>query len=173
MPPTCSIMDAESGFKLSQSVGVSSGYRVGAIAALHRYCKAKSYSYITETFFARCLKQWVTTAAAQGTLFSLGHHLQVTILQDQLPPLTWIVPPFISLRPTSTSFLHTLLSSLLSPLEAAWRLLLLASSKAHTAAWHSTCMAAVNGFFLHTRRFPQNGARGIPAPQNTIFSPSY
>lgn len=49
---------------------------------------------------------------------------------------------------------HPPLSFLVSPSEAAWRLLLLANSEAHTTARHSPSITAVKGFFSAHQVFP-------------------
>lgn len=97
-----------------------------------------------------------------------GHHPtgSASCLHLDCSPLHFALDQACLLSP------HPPLSFLVSPPEAAWRLLLLANSEAHTTARHSPSIAAVKGFFLHTRCFPQNGACRTPAPQkyNHFFS---
>lgn len=132
-----------------------------------QHCKGKSYSYRTKTLFARCLKQWVTKAAVHGTLLiSITTCRSPSYKSSLLPPLG-LLPPSMWLRPTLPPFSTP--SSFL-PLEAAWGLLPVASSKAHPTVWHSPHTAAVHVFKAFIWHFPQNGACRTPAPQKyTIF----
>lgn len=135
LPPTCPTTDVENVFNLWEAVGVLSG---------HRHCKTKSYSYTTEMPFGRCLKHQITPAAAQGTLLSVGHHLQ-----DQEG---FLPPP--GLLPTSSCLTATLpfprpsFSSVLSPSGAVWRFV------AHQLD-NSPCRADINGFFSTHQVLPQ------------------
>ena len=139
MPPTCPTMDAESVFKLWEGVGVLSG---------HRHCKAKSYNYTTETPFDRCLKQQVTHAAAQGTLLSVGHHLQ-----DQ----GGFLHPSPCLRATFPFPRHSF-SSILSPSGAVWRFVAVHQLDTHPAG------LTLVAFFSACQVFPLTGACRTPAP---------
>lgn len=154
MPPTCPTMDAESVFKLWEGVGILSG---------HRYCKAKSYSYTTEMPLGRCLKQQVTPAAAQGPLFSVGHHLQD---QEGFLPPPGLLPPSPCLRAT-LPFPRPSFYSIRSPSGAVWRFFAVHQLDTHPA--RVTLMA----FFLHTRCSPKlEPAEHLHLRNTIIFPPS-
>lgn len=146
LPPACPTMDAESAFNLWEGVGVLSG---------HRHCKAKSYSYTTEMPFGRCLKHQITPAAAQGTLLSVGHHLQ-----DQegfLPTSSCLRATLPFPRPSFSSVL-----SLRSCVEVSC-----------SPARQSPCRADINGFFSTHQVLPQIEFAEHLHLRNTInFPPS-
>lgn len=166
MPPTCPTMDVERVFKLWEGVVVLSG---------HRHCKAKSYSYTTETPFDRCLKEQVTCAAAQGTLLSVGHHLQD---QEGFLPPPGLLPSSPCLRAT-LSFPRPSFSSILSPSGAVWRFAALHQLDTHSPgltlmaffctpgappnwSWQNTCTLEIQSFFLLIPEPGENEAETPP-----------
>lgn len=154
MPPTCPAMDVESVFKLWEGVGVLSG---------HRHCKAKSYSYTTETPFDRCLKQQVTRAVAQGTLLSVGHHLQD---QEGFLPPPGLLPASPCLRATFPFPRHSF-SSILNPSGAVWRFVAVHQLNTHPAG------LILMAFFLHARYSPKlELAEHLHLRNTIIFPPS-
>lgn len=142
---------------------VSSGHRVGTTAALHRYCKAKSYSYInTLCQMFKAVGHYCCSAryTAQPWSPPAGHHPTVSASSlhlDCSPP-----SPCCFLSP------HPPLSSLLSSPEAAWRLLPLLLLDTHPA-W-----MLLKAFFCTPGISPKMElVEHLHLSYTIIFSPSY
>lgn len=141
-------MDVQSVFKLWEGVGVLFGHRDTA--------KPKATATQQKRPLAGVKKQQITPSSAQGTLLSVGHHLQD---QDGFLPPPGLLPLHLALEQHFLSF-----SPILSPSGAVWRLLL-TSSTLTLQGWHQC--------FLHTRCSPKlELAEHLHLRNTIIFPPS-